>query len=386
MFNNTIASTWAEINLDNIKFNLNNIKNKLKEDTKVCCVVKANAYGHGAVEISKFLEREKVDYLAVSRLEEGIELRQNEIKTNILCLGYIPIGGIEEAIKNNIAITVYSLEMAESINCIAKNINKNATIHIKIDTGMSRLGFQVCNETVEKIVYINNLENLNIEGIFTHFAKADESEKKYTYTQSKKFEYILNELDKVGIKIPIKHVSNSAAIMEYPELGFNMVRCGIILYGHYPSDDVNKDNLDIKPVMKLKSKISNIKYLDSDMGVSYGWKYITNKQEKVATIPIGYADGFSRMQNNAKVYIKGLAFDVIGRICMDQCMVKIDKDIDIKIGDEVILFGEGNATVESIAIDLDTINYEVLCMVSRRVERVYMERNAILHSTNYLVK
>ena len=234
-----MASTWAEISLDNIKFNLNNIKNKLKEDIKICCVVKANAYGHGAVEISKFLEREKVDYLAVSRLEEGIELRQNDIKTNILCLGYIPPSGIEEAIRNDITITVYSLEMAESINYIAKNINKNATIHVKIDTGMSRLGFQVCDESIEEIAYINNLENINIEGIFTHFAKADESEKKYTYTQSEQFKYILNKLDKVGINIPIKHVSNSAAIIEYPELGFNMVRCGIILYGHYPSDDVN---------------------------------------------------------------------------------------------------------------------------------------------------
>ena len=386
MFENTMSSTWAEINLDNIKFNLNNIKNKLKEDIKVCCVVKANAYGHGAVEVSKFLEREKVDYLAVSRLEEGIELRQNNISTNILCLGYIPMSGMKAAIENNITITVYSLEMAIEINNIAIQLNKKSTIHIKIDTGMSRLGFQVCDESVKEIVSISNLENINIEGIFTHFAKADELERKYTYSQYDKFKYILNELNKFNVKIPIKHVSNSAAIMEYPELELNMVRCGIILYGHYPSDEVNKDNLEIKPAMKLKSRVSNIKYLQPNIGVSYGWKYITNKYEKIATIPVGYADGFSRMQKNAKVYIKGLSFNVIGRICMDQCMIKIDKDVDIKIGDEVILFGEGNATVESIANDLETINYEVLCMISRRIERIYMERNAVLHSTNYLVK
>ena len=321
MFENTMSSTWAEINLDNIKFNLNNIKNKLKEDIKVCCVVKANAYGHGAVEVSKFLEREKVDYLAVSRLEEGIELRQNNISTNILCLGYIPMSGMKVAIENDITITVYSLEMAIEINNIAKQLNKKSTIHIKIDTGMSRLGFQVCDESVKEIVSISNLENINIEGIFTHFAKADELERKYTYSQYDKFKYILNELNKFNVKIPIKHVSNSAAIMEYPELELNMVRCGIILYGHYPSDEVNKDNLEIKPAMKLKSRVSNIKYLQPNIGVSYGWKYITNKYEKIATIPVGYADGFSRMQKNAKVYIKGLSFNVIGRICMDQCMI-----------------------------------------------------------------
>ncbi|MGL5693331.1 MAG: alanine racemase [Peptostreptococcaceae bacterium] len=382
----TNASTWAEINLDNVKFNLNNIKNILNEDTKICGVVKANAYGHGAVQIAKLLEKEQVDYLAVARLEEGIELRQNDIKLPILCLGYIPQVGIREAIKNGIYITVYSLQMAMLINAIAKEINEVVNIHIKIDTGMTRVGFQPNEESIEDIILINKLENINIEGIYTHFATADEEDKTYTYLQVDKYSYIIDRLEKEHVQIPIKHVSNSAATMECFDLRFDMVRCGIILYGHYPSDEVNKNNINLKPAMKLKSRISHIKEVDSDVGISYGLKYKTFNNEKIVTIPIGYADGFTRIQKNPKVYIKDKPFEVVGRICMDQCMAKIDKEIDIKIDDEVIIFGEGSATVESIAKDLETINYEVLCMVSRRVERVYMERNAILHSTNYLVK
>lgn len=386
MSKQTIAPTWVEINLDNIKFNLNNIKKILNEDTKICGVVKANAYGHGAVEIAKLLQREKVDYLAVARLEEGIELRQNDIKLPILCLGYIPEEGIGLALKNKISLTVYSLDMAKKINEIAQSINIQANIHIKIDTGMSRIGFKPDEISICEIESISNMRHMRMEGIYTHFAKADEEDKEYTYLQVKRYKYIVNELEKRNIKIPIKHTSNSAAIMELLDLEFNMVRCGIILYGHYPSDEVNKKNIELKPAMKLKSTIAYLKELDSGVGISYGWKYKTNGKEKIATIPIGYADGFTRIQKNPKVYIKNIAFDVVGRICMDQCMVKIDKDIDIKIGDEVIIFGEGDATVEAIANDLDTINYEILCMISRRIERIYMERNAILHSTSYLVK
>lgn len=382
----TNAPVWAEINLDNVKFNLGNIKKILNEDTKVCGVVKANAYGHGAVQIARLLEREKVDYLAVARLEEGIELRQNDVKLPILCLGYIPEGGIDQAISNNISMTVYSLEMAELIDIIARNMNRKVNIHIKIDTGMTRIGFQPNEESIKDIISISKLENVDIEGIYTHFATADEKDKTYTYLQICKYNYIVDSLEKERVQIPIKHVSNSAATMECPDLKYNMVRCGIILYGYYPSNEVNKDNIDLKPVMKLKSRISHIKEVDSDIGISYGLKYKTENKEKIVTIPIGYADGFTRMQKNPKIYINDISFEVVGRICMDQCMAKIDKEVDIKIDDEVIIFGEGSATVELIADDLETINYEILCMVSRRVERVYMERNAILHSTNYLVK
>ncbi|HBF0313026.1 TPA: alanine racemase [Clostridioides difficile] len=378
--------TWAEINLDNLRFNLNNIKNLLEEDIKICGVIKADAYGHGAVEVAKFLEKEKVDYLAVARTAEGIELRQNGITLPILNLGYTPDEAFEDSIKNKITMTVYSLETAQKINEIAKSLGEKACVHVKIDSGMTRIGFQPNEESVQEIIELNKLEYIDLEGMFTHFATADEVSKEYTYKQANNYKFMSDKLDEAGVKIAIKHVSNSAAIMDCPDLRLNMVRAGIILYGHYPSDDVFKDRLELRPAMKLKSKIGHIKQVEPGVGISYGLKYTTTGKETIATVPIGYADGFTRIQKNPKVLIKGEVFDVVGRICMDQIMVRIDKDIDIKVGDEVILFGEGEVTAERIAKDLGTINYEVLCMISRRVDRVYMENNELVQINSYLLK
>ncbi|HHQ8846498.1 TPA: alanine racemase [Clostridioides difficile] len=378
--------TWAEINLDNLRFNLNNIKNLLEEDIKICGVIKADAYGHGAVEVAKLLEKEKVDYLAVARTAEGIELRQNGITLPILNLGYTPDGAFEDSIKNKITMTVYSLETAQKINEIAKSLGEKACVHVKIDSGMTRIGFQPNEESVQEIIELNKLEYIDLEGMFTHFATADEVSKEYTYKQANNYKFMSDKLDEAGVKIAIKHVSNSAAIMDCPDLRLNMVRAGIILYGHYPSDDVFKDRLELRPAMKLKSKIGHIKQVEPGVGISYGLKYTTTGKETIATVPIGYADGFTRIQKNPKVLIKGEVFDVVGRICMDQIMVRIDKDIDIKVGDEVILFGEGEVTAERIAKDLGTINYEVLCMISRRVDRVYMENNELVQINSYLLK
>ena len=378
--------TWAEINLDNLRFNLNNIKNLLEEDIKICGVIKADAYGHGAVEVAKLLEKEKVDYLAVARTAEGIELRQNGITLPILNLGYTPDEAFEDSIKNKITMTVYSLETAQKINEIAKSLGEKACVHVKIDSGMTRIGFQPNEESVQEIIELNKLEYIDLEGMFTHFATADEVSKEYTYKQANNYKFMSEKLDEAGVKIAIKHVSNSAAIMDCPDLRLNMVRAGIILYGHYPSDDVFKDRLELRPAMKLKSKIGHIKQVEPGVGISYGLKYTTTGKETIATVPIGYADGFTRIQKNPKVLIKGEVFDVVGRICMDQIMVRIDKDIDIKVGDEVILFGEGEVTAERIAKDLGTINYEVLCMISRRVDRVYMENNELVQINSYLLK
>ncbi|HBF3371324.1 TPA: alanine racemase [Clostridioides difficile] len=378
--------TWAEINLDNLRFNLNNIKNLLEEDIKICGVIKADAYGHGAVEVAKLLEKEKVDYLAVARTAEGIELRQNGITLPILNLGYTPDEAFEDSIKNKITMTVYSLETAQKINEIAKSLGEKACVHVKIDSGMTRIGFQPNEESVQEIIELNKLEYIDLEGMFTHFATADEVSKEYTYKQANNYKFMSDKLDEAGVKIAIKHVSNSAAIMDCPDLRLNMVRAGIILYGHYPSDDVFKDRLELRPAMKLKSKIGHIKQVEPGVGISYGLKYTTTGKETIATVPIGYADGFTRIQKDPKVLIKGEVFDVVGRICMDQIMVRIDKDIDIKVGDEVILFGEGEVTAERIAKDLGTINYEVLCMISRRVDRVYMENNELVQINSYLLK
>ncbi len=380
------APTWAEINLDNIKSNLYSIKNILKEDTKICSVLKANAYGHGAVQIAKFLQNKGIDYFAVARLEEAIELRQNNIQIPILCLGYIPEQSLEIAIENEVIMTIYSLEMANKLNDISKQLNKKVKVHIKIDTGMTRIGFLPNKQSIEDIFNIYKLELIDIEGIYTHFACADEVDKSFTHNQVIKFNEIIKELENRGINIPIKHVSNSAAIIDLPELNFNMVRCGIALYGYYPSDEVFKSKVKLKPTMTLKTTISNIKEVDEGIGISYGLTYKTKSKEKIATIPIGYADGYTRMQKNPRVCIQGKLFDVVGRICMDQCMIKIDKDMNIKVGEEVIIFGEECLTIEDLAKDLGTINYEIICMVSRRVERIYMEGNVILQVDSYLVK
>ena len=282
--------TWAEINLDNLRFNLNNIKNLLEEDIKICGVIKADAYGHGAVEVAKLLEKEKVDYLAVARTAEGIELRQNGITLPILNLGYTPDEAFEDSIKNKITMTVYSLETAQKINEIAKSLGEKACVHVKIDSGMTRIGFQPNEKSVQEIIELNKLEYIDLEGMFTHFATADEVSKEYTYKQANNYKFMSDKLDEAGVKIAIKHVSNSAAIMDCPDLRLNMVRAGIILYGHYPSDDVFKDRLELRPAMKLKSKIGHIKQVEPGVGISYGLKYTTTGKETISTVPIGYAD------------------------------------------------------------------------------------------------
>lgn len=364
--------TWAEINLNNIKHNFHTLKNTLKSDTKVCCVVKADAYGHGAVEVAKMLQQEKADYFSVARFEEAVELRNNNIHTPILCMGYISECDIEEAINRYIGITVYSYEMAKIINQKAGKLGKKASIHIKIDTGMSRLGFLTDDNSINDILKLKELINLNIDGIYTHFATADETDKKETYLQLERYKKVIDALEKANIDIQFKHVSNTAAIIDLKELGFNMVRLGIGLYGHYPSDEVSKE-VELKPAMKLKTIITNIKTVAPGTKVSYGYTYEFKEVSTLATLAIGYADGFDRTQDEPKVMINGILCDVVGRICMDQCMVKIPEGLNVNIEDEVLIMGaEVGVTAEDLASRRGTINYEVLCSVSRRVTRDYI--------------
>lgn len=364
--------TWAEINLNNIKHNFHALKNTLKADTKVCCVVKADAYGHGAVEVAKMLQQENADYFSVARFEEAIELRNNNIHTPILCMGYISQSDIEEAIHRYIGITVYSYEMAKIINEKAEKIGKKASVHIKIDTGMSRLGFLTDDNSINDILKLSELKNLNLDGIYTHFATADEADKKETYLQLERYKKVISALEKSNINILYKHVSNSAAIIDLKELGFNMVRLGIGLYGHYPSDEVSKE-VELKPAMKLKTIITNIKTVAPGTKVSYGYTYEFKEASTLATLAIGYADGFYRTQSTPKVMINGVLCDVVGRICMDQCMAKMPEGLTVNIEDEVLIMGdEPGVTAEDLATRRGTINYEILCSVSRRVTRDYI--------------
>lgn len=366
------SGAWVEINLNNIKDNLHELKKGLKESTKVCCVLKADAYGHGAIEVSKMLELENIDYIAVARLEEAIELRENNIKTPILCLGYICKSDIKEAIENNITLTVYSLDMAKFIDCESKQLNINAKIHIKIDTGMSRLGFIPNTKSIEDIKSICSMNNIDVEGVYTHFAVADDKDKNETYTQVSKFKYVIDSLNESNIDIPIKHVSNTAGTIDLKELGFNMVRMGIGLYGCYPSNEVSKEIL-LKPALTLKSRITGIKQLEKGSKVGYGYTYECKEDLKIATVSIGYADGFYRSQVNPKVKVNGFLCDVVGRICMDQCMIRIPDNLNVNVEDEVILIGnEDDIRVEDVAFRANTINYEILCSISKRVERQYI--------------
>ena len=381
----TYRPTWAEINIDHVKANYRNIRGLLKKETKFCAIIKANAYGHGSVQYAKILENEGADYFGVAICEEALELRENKITKPIMCLGYVPEDRFLYMMKNDIDITIYSLEKATILSKIAKDNNLRAKIHIKLDSGMSRIGLQCNSESVEEIMEISKLENIDIVGVFTHFALADDTDLTYTHEQYKNYTFVVSELENRGLIIPIKHVCNSAATMMLPEYHLDMVRPGIILYGHYPSDDVDKLRLKLHPAMSLKSTVAHVKTLEQGRGISYGHKYKSKQNEIIATIPIGYADGFTRMlSGQADVKINGSIVPVVGRICMDQCMLSLEQEA--KVGDHLTIFSdEEGMDIERFAKRLSTINYELLCMVQRRVPRVYKEDGQVVHVEDYLI-
>ncbi|HZJ76854.1 MAG TPA: alanine racemase, partial [Oscillospiraceae bacterium] len=355
----------------------------------ICAVVKADAYGHGVVEVSEVLLKNGVDRLAVSTLEEAIQLRNNGYtSTTIMVLGYTPEEHGDAIIDNNIIQTVYTYNQALYFSNLAKEKHKGAIIHLKLDTGMSRLGFQSNIQSLNDIKKILELPNLNVEGIFTHLATAGEENKDYTYRQFNMFMDFVEQLENEGYSIPIKHVSNSAAIIDLPEMNLDMVRPGIIFYGLYPSDDVDKERIKLKQAMELKAGVSHVKVLPRGYGISYGSKYITSGNEKIITIPIGYADGYTRgLFGKAEVIVCGKRIPIVGDICMDQCMADAT-GLNVKIGDEVVLYssdGKSGITIDDIAKKIGTINYEVICMLGKRVPRVYLENNNLLHIKDNLL-
>jgi alanine racemase len=386
---NELRPVWAEINLDNLAHNMREVKRVVKDGTMITAVIKADGYGHGAVQIGKTLLENGADRFAVATLSEAIQLRKSYEDIPILILGYTPSESADIVIKNNIIQTIYTYDQAAIYSKKARQLNKEVKVHIKIDTGMSRLGMKPTKETVETIKKINKLPNMVVEGMFTHFAVADEVEKEFTYEQARKFKFICDEIEKEDINIPIKHVSNSAAIIDLPDLNYNMVRAGIMLYGLYPSDEVDKNRVNLKEVMSLKVKISHVKEVEAGIGISYGLIYKTDKPTKIATLPIGYADGYTRLlSGKAKVLVKDKKVPVVGRICMDQCMIDVT-GIDVNRGDIVILFGSnGNnsISIDEVAKGVDTINYEIVCMISKRVPRVYVKNNQIVDICDYLLK
>jgi alanine racemase len=362
---------WAEIDLEAVVHNFAQVKQKT--EAKVMAIVKANAYGHGAIPVARALVANGADRLGVAILTEALELRASGIEVPIMIIGYTPESHASQVVENNIIQTVFTVEQAEALAAAAKKLGKNAVVHLKIDTGMSRIGFRW--DSPEEVQPIFGLDGLIVEGVFTHFAVADMQNKQFTHEQLNRFKQCVDVIESKHGRIPIKHAANSAAIIDLPETYLDMVRPGIMLYGLAPSDEVDLSDIELKPAMTLKTQISMLKSLSAGTTVSYGRNYKADKIITVATLPLGYADGYSRLlSNKAEVLIKGQRARIIGRVCMDQCMVDVTHIPELSVGDEVILFGtDGNDSirVDELADILGTINYEIVCMVSSRVPRVY---------------
>ena len=377
--------TYAAINLDNIEYNYNSVRNKVPEGVKVLCVIKADAYGHGAAEIGKFLEG-KADFFGVACTEEAVELRKAGIETPVLILGRVFPWDYEEIVKYDIRIPIFNIEDAKALSVEAQKQGKTAPFHFCIDTGMSRIGFQITEESADICKEITALPNIFAEGLFSHFATADSADLTRAKAQRERYKKFVEMLEARGIDIPIKHLNNSAGIMNFDEY-FDMCRMGIILYGLYPSDEVDESLLSIKPVMEWKTYISHVKTLEPGREISYGGTYKTEKPTKIATIPVGYADGYPRcLSNLGRVIINGKYAPITGRVCMDQFMVDVS-DIDCKPGDEVTLVGtQGGATLtmEEVSNAAHSFNYELPCRVNKRVPRVYFKDGKPVTETGML--
>ncbi len=371
--------TYLKIDLNKLEHNFNCVRNKLPNNIKILGVIKANAYGHGAVEIGKFLDG-KCDFFGVACIEEAVELKKAEIKTPILILGRVFPFDIETAVKYDVRIPIFSYDDAVALSNEAVKQGKNMPFHFCIDTGMSRIGFQVSEESADICKSITELPNIFAEGLFSHFATADEKDLSKAVEQRNKYKEFCKMLSDRGIEIPIKHLNNSAGIMNFDEY-FDMCRMGIITYGLYPSDEVDKDILDLEPIMSWHAKISHIKELEPNREISYGGTFKTDRVTKVATVPVGYADGFPRcLSNKGKVIINGKYAKILGRVCMDQFMVDIS-DIECNINDEVVLFGtqkNAHISLEELSNSAYSFNYELPCRIPVRVNRVYVYNDEVV--------
>ncbi len=368
--------SWAEIDLDALAYNMRNIRACTDKSAMVMAVVKAEGYGHGAVKVAEVALKNGAERLAVATVEEGVELRGAGITAPILILGATTADEADTIIEYDITPAVFTYEYAEALSREAVRLGKTVNIHIALDTGMSRIGYVAGIDDaklVAEIMAISELQNVFIEGIFSHFSTSDETDQTYTRLQLSRFNAVCDYLRAEGLDIPIRHIANSAAIMMYPEAHLDMVRAGIIIYGYYPSEEVDKSRIDLKPVMTLKSRITHVKGGIAGRGVSYGKTFTAGEDTVIATVPIGYADGYPRLlSGKAEVVVGEEKVRVVGRICMDQCMIDVTNANNISTGDEVILFGNAAITADNIAAWLGTINYEVICMVSKRIPRIYI--------------
>ena len=362
----------AIINLNNIRKNLKGIREKVGDKVKICPAVKADAYGHGAVAISKMIENEKLaEYLGVATVEEGIELRENGINLPILLFGVTFKDQLQKAIENNLTLTIVSLKTLEDTINISQKLNKKAKIHIKVDTGMGRIG-ATASESIEIIKNAYKSENIILEGVFTHFPKSDEKDKSFSLNQIEIFKKLKKDVENLNINIPLFHMANSGAILDLPSSYFDMVRPGVMTYGYYPSKETS-ESIKIYPSMKLRTEIAFIKKVKKGTPISYGGTFIAPKDCYIATVPIGYADGLNRqLSNRHDVIIDNKTYKIAGRVCMDQTMIYLEDDF-YDIGTEVVFFDFDKITVSTVAEELSTIPYEVTCWISKRVKRYYID-------------
>lgn len=378
----------AVVDLDAVEYNIQSIKENIKENSKICAVVKMDGYGHGAVQIAKILETK--DYVwgcAVATPDEASVLRKNGISMPLLVLGCVFPEQIEEMIAEEIRLTVYTEEVAEEISGLAGKLGKKAYIHIKLDTGMSRLGFMSGEESVEAVERISRMPGLIMEGLYTHFAKADESDKRFTERQMEEFLHMKQRLLEVGIRFSYYHCSNSAGIIDIEEANMDFVRAGIAIYGLYPSEEVKKESVTLKPAMELVSHAAHVKWVPEGTPVSYGSTYVTKRRTKIATVPVGYGDGYPRsLSGKGYVLIHGKRAPVLGRVCMDQFMADVTDIPDVRFGDKVTLIGrdaDEYLPVEILSDLSGRFNYEFVCNLGKRIPRTYLRHGEIVEQMDY---
>ena len=376
----------AVVDLDAIYENLNELKSHIRPGTRVCAVIKTDAYGHGAVPVAKWI-RKLADFFAVATVEEGMELRKNGIWEPILILGHTPASLYREAIELGLRMNIYELSQAEAISNIAVSLGKTAYLHMKLETGMNRLGFSPNEESLQAAETMSRLPGVCLEGLFSHLARADEADKADAYRQFNVFQKFDAALSARGVKIPIRHIGNSAAMIDLPEFSYDMMRVGIALYGMYPSEDVSMDQVVLKPALRLVSRVIFVKTIEVGESVGYGGTFTAKRKTTIATIGIGYGDGYPRkLSGKADVLLHGKRAPICGRVCMDQLMVDVTDIPDVKEEDEAVLIGrDGNEviTVEELSALADTFNYEFVCDLGKRIPRIYISGGNVVEKKDY---
>lgn len=379
--------TVAEIDLDAMTHNVNLFRERVANKVDIMAVVKADAYAHGVIPIVRHLKSIGISYFSVGFLEEALQIRNSGIMDPILVLGYTPQAGIELAFKNDITLTIFSLETLDYIDEVGERLQKKLKVHVKVDTGMGRVGISP-QDTTSFLQELDKAKWIEIEGIYTHFASADEADKGLTLKQYELFKDSIAEIKK-RVKNPYIHASNSAALIDLPYLEQNIARLGISLYGLLPSNEVNITYNELKPVMSIKTRIVFLKKIQPGQTVSYGATFTAKRETLVATLPIGYADGLSRrLSNKGFVLVEGKRAPIIGRVCMDQIMVDVTDFENVNIGSEVIIFGnqkESFLSIDEHAELVGTVNYELITLIGKRIPRVYYKAGEIVDVSNYLL-